>query len=392
MVPITAALTLLQLLLVWTWTLYAAFLPQLLASAGLDKSWVPLILLVDQVLFLVLDPLMGFFTDLVGPWLRRLGPVLLLVSLLSAGCFAILPLVSGLGSLALLVPLFCWAASSTALRAPMMVLLHRHVPQPRAPGPLVLALVGMGIGSALSPSLTTALADWKPLIPFLLASASTVAGVLVLLVAEALAPPADTSPRGAWTLPRLLILGLLVFGLGLATTAMQLHTGLRQGAILKAGLRAGLLPWVQPLFGIGMAGAMVLWRPLLGGLFPWVGMALGALAFGLSAGLSAVSSLEAVLVGTTLLSGAAWGGLFSSGIGAALSTAPERRAGLALGLFFSTLAAGSVIRLTGVTTTLWAAMPPVAMDLLVVGLACLSAVFLALGGWMVWLRPTLTKP
>ena len=44
-----------QFLFVSTWTIYVIFLPQLLVAAGLPASYTPYILIIDQLVFMVMD-------------------------------------------------------------------------------------------------------------------------------------------------------------------------------------------------------------------------------------------------------------------------------------------------------------------------------------------------
>ena len=65
MIPQKVGLTLaaIQLFFTLTWTVYVIFLPQLAAQVGLAKESVLLILMMDQLIFLLADTAMGLAAD-----------------------------------------------------------------------------------------------------------------------------------------------------------------------------------------------------------------------------------------------------------------------------------------------------------------------------------------
>src|SRR5678816_2917464 len=74
-----------------TWTVYVVYLPQLVEQAGIARSWVPWILVVDQLVFALVDVATGFWVDRVRHSVARLGPWILAVSVLSGLAFLALP-------------------------------------------------------------------------------------------------------------------------------------------------------------------------------------------------------------------------------------------------------------------------------------------------------------
>src|SRR6185295_2127894 len=94
-----------------TWTVYVVYLPQLVEQAGIARSWVPWILLADQLVFAVVDVVTGFWVDRVRHGVARLGPWILAVSVLSGLAFVALPFMRASPAL-LLGLILVWAASS----------------------------------------------------------------------------------------------------------------------------------------------------------------------------------------------------------------------------------------------------------------------------------------
>ena len=144
----------LQLFFALTWTVYVIFLPRLAAQVGIPKQWVVWILLADQVVFLLVDWAMGMYADRAAKVVGKLGPQLALVTLFSALAFVLLPFVAPLASPALFLLLtFVWTATSSALRAPPLVLLGKYASVGDRRWVSSLWLFGMGPAGAVQPCL-----------------------------------------------------------------------------------------------------------------------------------------------------------------------------------------------------------------------------------------------
>ena len=65
-VPRAAAIYLgvVQFLFATTWTLYVIYFPALAENAGIEKHWVPWILVADQVIIAAMDVITGFWAAL----------------------------------------------------------------------------------------------------------------------------------------------------------------------------------------------------------------------------------------------------------------------------------------------------------------------------------------
>src|SRR5436190_11333404 len=124
-----------------TWTVYVVYLPQLVEQAGIARSWVPWILVADQLVFAVVDVATGFWVDRVRHTIARLGPWILAVSVLSGAAFIALPFLNA-SPLLLLAAILVWAVTSSALRSPPWALLSRHAATPRLPWLSTLTLTG----------------------------------------------------------------------------------------------------------------------------------------------------------------------------------------------------------------------------------------------------------
>lgn len=339
-----------QFLLAVTWTLYVAFLPQLAAQAGIPRAQVAWILMMDQVIFVVMDLVMGAAADRVANAMRRLGGWVLALSVVSALAFVLLP---GVASPAWLVALTAlWAATSSALRAPPMVMIARRM-QGSAPSFLVAcSLLGIGLAGAVAPMLTARLRDASPLLPFIAASVALVIAVLALRVAEpggvasaapvAAAPDRKPLPGRAW----LLFAAFLLLALG-----FQLHTAVNSAPAYLRFVSPAQLVQVTPAFWIGFALCVLLPETAMLRRYPARVLLLCAAALGALAlfGFGAAGSLQAVLV-TQCLAGALWGILLGTALTAALEAGHVGREGVFTGLLFAVAAVAAFARIATVAS------------------------------------------
>ena len=140
-------LAVLQFVFALGWTVYAIYLPRLAASVGIAAGAVIYILMLDQAIFTVTDFAMGVAADKVSRVLGRLGHWVAVITLVSCAAFIGLPFVAGahLSPAVLLAFIILWAVTSSALRAPPLMLLGKYAARPAIPYLASLAMVGLGI-------------------------------------------------------------------------------------------------------------------------------------------------------------------------------------------------------------------------------------------------------
>ncbi len=382
-----------QFLFAVGWIVYVIYLPALAEQAGLPKSVVPWLLLMDQLIFVVCDLAVGVWSDRAAGVLGRIGWWVLGVTLLSTVAFLVLPWVAPRGSPGLFVAITAlWAATSAALRAPPLTLLGRYVAQPAVPWLMSLVLLGTGIASAIGPYLGLALKGLDPRLPFALAGLSLAAITAGMVWAERAlsqrqaanraagldtAPPASRTARDG-VVP---ISGFLLAAL-LAATAAQVHANLLAAPLYLRHAPASMLPVLLPVFWAGFNLALMpasLAVKRLGALPVMAGGVLVAAAC--SAGAWNATSLEA-LVPLQGLAGAAWGVSLMSGFSAAVFFGHVGREGFMGGALNSALAAAAFSRIAVVSfvapapvvATQWGWVPGL--------LFALSATLL----WAIWSR------
>ncbi len=380
----------LQTVLGLTWAVYAVFLPAVVTAAGLPRSVVPWVLVLDQLIFALSDPIAGLMSDRAAARARRIGPAVAWLSTGSAVAFALLPHTAWGASPALLATLLLvWAVGTAALRAPLAALLGRHLPgDDTARGAWVasgLALTGV-VGGYLIP----AIRDVSPLTAFGVVAAGSAAVAWLAVPAErwlgvgphaAAAGAAAKASRessagepgqtGPWlTGPVVLVLVVAV----LMALGMQLHTSVTAPALL------GKLPGPPraPLFWAGACLAAGVLACLPGragarGLAPAAG-AIGVLAMALFLGVDDpwVSTL------THLLSGLAWGCVLTALFARLFELGrPARRLGAWVGALFAVLALATAARLATVTLGWWGGLGAVPTGWVALACWALGALVLA---------------
>ncbi|MBK8120456.1 MAG: MFS transporter [Sulfuritalea sp.] len=351
MTPVGLTFSIIQFLFVTCWTVYVIFLPQLAEQAGIEKRWVIFILMADQVVFALMDYSMGVAADRVLRGAGRLGPLLVWATAISCGAFLLLPFLAPTGSAALfLVGLLVWAMTSSALRAPPMVMLGKYAPAPTIPWVSTLTLFGMGLAGAFAPYLTVSLRGVDPRLPFALSSIALVAAVSGLLWAEkhlqreVAAEAATTRPVGQDVL-------LFFCRRGPAGPRLQCIS-LNSAPLYPRFAKPADLEYLMPVFWIGfnlLIFPACRANERFGGV---VVMAAGSMVGAIASWLSAAApSLEALLV-LQFLTGGAWAAVLMSAMTAAIAIGHVGREGAATGGLFSLLAIATLARIVLVATQL----------------------------------------
>ncbi len=341
-------LALLQLVFALGWTIYAIYLPRLAASVGIPKSAVILMLMLDQAIFTVTDFAMGVAADKMSRLIGRLGHWVAAITLVSCAAFVALPFVggTGLGAAPFLALTILWAITSSALRAPPLMLLGKYAARPAIPYLASLATLGIGIAGALSPYLATALANRDPRLPFVIASVVLVVTSLALVKVERMlarqAPAVREPPK---TVDRAVPAPLVVFALAMIVFALgfQLHASFNSARLLGRFTAnvGGLMPVFWIGFNVGKFPVSLLTRRF-GGL-PVMGAAalLGALAIVLME----ISGTLGLTLAAQITVGAAWGCILMSAFTAAAAIGYTGTEGKATGVLFSALALATFARM-----------------------------------------------
>ncbi len=339
-------LAVLELIFTLGWTVYAIYLPRLAASAGIAAGAVIYILMLDQAIFTVTDFAMGVAADKVSRLVGRLGHWVAAITALSCAAFVALPFIAGtqLGPTGLLVLIVIWAVTSSALRAPPLMLLGKYAARPAIPYLASLAMLGLGIAGAVSPYLAIVLAKQDPRLPFVIASVALVLASLGLAKVErSLAKDAPTKTEPPKTVDR--AIPVIVFALAAVIFALgfQLHFFFNSAPRFKQFTSdiSTLMPVFWVGFSIGMFPASLITKrwgglPVMG-LFGMIGaIAIVVMEF---------SGTFEVVVAAQLIAGAAWGCILMSAFSAAAALGYTGAEGKTTGVLFSALALATFARM-----------------------------------------------
>lgn len=223
-----------QLLFTLTWTVYVIFLPALAAQVGIRPQAVILILMLDQVIFAVMDWLIGQMADRVAKVVGRLSKIVATTTGVSCVAFLLLPFVAPTGNATLFIAItIIWSASSSVPRAPPLALLGKYAAWSAVPWLASLSMFGLGVAGAVSPYLTVTLREMDPRVPFALASVALLIVTLGLGWAErslanapAQAKSLPVAPAPANGSPGMFLLAVVLLGLG-----FQIHFSLNAAPI-----------------------------------------------------------------------------------------------------------------------------------------------------------------
>ncbi len=343
---------LLQLFFTLAWTVYVIFLPRLAAEAGIPKLWILWILIADQLIFMIADWLMGAKADRMSRIVGRLGPRLALITLFSALAFLLLPFVAPLASPMLFLALtFLWTVTSSALRAPPLMLIGKYAGAGAQPAIAGLWLFGFGIAGAIAPYLTGVLRDTDARLPFALASIAVAVTAWALSWAErhlavAAVPLAETPAHKP--LPMVAFLAVVA----LAALGFQVHFSLSSAPQYLRFVQPVELGQLMPVFWVGFNLAMLplTWLIRRHGDFK-------VLAVGTGVGAAAVlyatqAGSLGLLIAAQLAAGAAWAAVMFGTFGAAIQLGRTGHEGYATGGMFSMFAFAAMLRILMIATQL----------------------------------------
>ncbi|NER81298.1 MAG: SLC45 family MFS transporter [Leptolyngbya sp. SIO1D8] len=347
------------------WVIYNLYLVDLLGRLGFSTALATGLLIVENLLAVVMEPLMGSLSDRLQQQLGTRFPLVSLGVILSAGTFMAIPAISLAGpeaALRWILPLMMvtWALAMTVFRSPALSLLGRYAFGTRLPqAASILTLVG-GVAGAMGPLASQVILAQGPMVAFTLGS------VVLLLAAGVLrfsrpsesltTEPNQVSESIAESRSISWYCLALVFGAGVGVTfgfrllmtlftkvlnsqVTDANTSLVMGSIFVS-LALTAIPAGTLATRLGNRRAMVL------------GLAGMAFVFVLI-GIVRQNSLAVTLA---LLFGATFSLVSNGTIPFALSMVPTPKAGLGTGIYFGGGAAAS--SLFGAIVEKVQAMPP----------------------------------
>ncbi|SBT07579.1 Major facilitator superfamily MFS_1 [Candidatus Accumulibacter aalborgensis] len=283
------------------------FLPELLVRGGVDKRYLAWLLAADQLVFALADWSMGVAVDRARAALRRIGPMLVLLSAVSAVAMFLLPRLAA------------------------------------------IQLLGLAAASALAPYLAIVLKGVDPSLPFALSALAVAVSALALVVVERGQPlsqrvAADVTPsqpggaaKRAWVF-LLLIALLLAFG-------QQVHTAINSAPQFKRLADPASLSWLMPVFWIGFSVGLLLVDRFVRARGALQVLQLACVAGALSLAGAVLAGSLALLVLTQFACGMFWGFILCASIGVAAERGYPLHTGRSTGALMATLAVAAFSRL-----------------------------------------------
>jgi len=340
-----------------SWIVYVLYLPQLAAQAGIDKTMVPWILMADQLVFVFADYASGVAADKVSRAVGGIGGWVLAATLVSCAAFLALPFAApGASPVVFLVLTLIWAVTSSALRAPPLSLLGKHVAKPKQPLLLSLSLLGLGVANAISPYLGLQLRGVDPRIPFVMSSVALALVTLGLVAIErklvreramGAAPAAEKADAAAAAVagPAPVVVAAAL----LAALAFQVHVFIDSAPLYLRHAKPEQMPMLTPVFWIGFNLGLL---PLSLAAKRWPAarvMGATALVAGAAAGAATIAPSLPMLIAIQLVAGAAWAGVIVAAFAWALVRGGAGHAGAFAGAISSVLALATLLRMGSVS-------------------------------------------
>lgn len=331
-----------------TWVIYNLYLLDLLTQFGFSQGLATGLLIVENILAAIMEPLMGSLSDRAQQWIGTRFPFVSFGVVAASACFIGIPVIfvfgitSGPARWLLPGMLVLWALAMTVFRSPAMSLLGRYAFATELPqAASILTLVG-GLAGAMGPLAGGFILSLGPAVAF------TIGSVVMLLAAAALrsvnpgqSVNPDENPGKGGAVQPLIDWGRLIPSLGLVFGA---GVGVAMGFRFLMSSFPTVLETRLPGANVGL---------ILGGIF--VALAVTALPLGTLAsrwgnrpsmivglgGMALFCLLISVIQSVVLAAGIAiaLGSTFSlvsnSTIPFALSMVPAEKAGLGTGIYFS---------------------------------------------------------
>ncbi len=331
-----------------TWVIYNLYLLKLLTDFGFPKTLATGLLIIENILAAVMEPLMGALSDQTQRWVGTRFPFISVGVVLASALFISIPAFLVFGSptatirWVLPVLMVAWALAMTVFRSPALSLLGRYAFGTNLPqAASVLTLVG-GLAGAMGPLANQFILSLGPIVTF------SIGSFTLLLAAVALRsvnpnssvnqemPESSPIPQSSSSWQQISIPGLaLVFGAGVGVALgfrlmMQTFPQILDSQV--PGANKGLI--LGGIF-IALAVTAIPSGKLASRLGNRQAMAYGLVAMAGFMGLMVFTRNGAIASGVAIALGATFSLVSNGTIPFALSMVPPDKAGLGTGIYFS---------------------------------------------------------
>lgn len=357
--PPTTALAGVNAAVTLSWIIYRVHLAGLLTQAGFPATFAPVLLLIESILAIGIEPLAGKTSD----WMmQRIGSRFWIIGVgagATALLFLLLPMITQSLS-AETAPqhwfvglLILWAVAISIFRSPALALLGSYASSKQLPIAASLVTLAGALAGSATPLATPWLLSLGVAPTFLLA-ALIVGGTFVWLrgtqpnpeAVNQLVPEHNSSSFSFWH-------GLQIFGAGLAVSlvfrlAIELYPKVLKAANLQPPLFMGAI-FISLALGALVAGRLA---------SQWGNAKVMQLGYGFTAAGLLLLLLPQTAIGAVLIAiafGVSFSFIFNGVLPWILNNLSNVHFGLGVGLFFSgaatasSLYSGVLVRLTGLT-------------------------------------------
>jgi MFS family permease len=327
-----------------TWLIYNVYLVDLLASYGFPKSWAVTLLIVENALAMILEPVLGNLSDRAYQWVATKFGFVAIGVILTSGLFMLIPTVVVFKETFVvtqwILPLLmvAWAMAMTVFRSPAISLIGRYAFASELPLAMSFLTLTGGLVGAVRPLAQNFLLGLGAPLAFAIGSLVLLGSAWCLRYFD---PPDETKATTAIAVqPTPLYNYGLVISLGLASA-------LGTRCLMETLSKSLKLYWPQIDFSWGLATILFIMAitALSNGILTTKIGNRRTMLIGLSVTIVAMAILATVsqplLVAIAMLSIAVSFNVLGNGmIPLALGLFPSHRAGLAVGLFFGAFSGG----------------------------------------------------
>ena len=335
-----------------TWIIYRLYLPQLLALFGFPGALAASLLVIENLLGAVMEPLMGGLSDQARRWMGTRFPFISGGVILSSALFIAIPALVVFGNptsairSVLPILLIGWALAMTVFRSPAICLLGQYaVPATLPLAASLLTLTG-GMVGAFAPFANRIVLGWGPVVTFALGSFTLLGAAAVLRLVHppetptSSIPSSETSPIAAHYSLLAALGWIFLTGAGVAWGSSFLMQTMRK--VMQALMGNDNLDWVMLVIAIAFALAalpagIIATKLGNGRAMLWgIGVTMGFMLL-----IALIPNWLVVLIAVVAIV-AAFSLIVNGAVPYALSLMPPQRAGLGTGMYFGgySLAAG----------------------------------------------------
>lgn len=240
-----------------TWLIYSLYLPQLLTKFGFPVAWAAGILMVENALAVVMEPLMGGLSDRARMWVGSRFPFISAGVILSSALFIAIPCIvtfvppSEVVRWILPIALIAWALAMTIFRSPAIALLGRYSTPQELPLAVSFVTLAAGIVAAFKGIANTFILSLGPVFCFAIASFVLLAAVAALRFVSPPETPTDTHHTETAKLPLQALSLILPTGFSIAWGIRLLMDAL--GKVLKSQFNTNDISLLMLWIGLALA-------------------------------------------------------------------------------------------------------------------------------------------